>query len=449
VAHAIPDLASNVLILVLVTLAIFSINVTLALLTLIPVPLIALLSYKFVRKVSPLFRECQAILGDLNALLQDNISGMKEIKAFGQEGRELRRVSEVNARYTDANVKAQLMNGVFHPTISFLTSLGTVVVVGFGGYLATKGQIRTSDIIGFVLYLSLFYQPVASLSRLTEDVQVAYSGARRVFEVLDASSDVEDMPGAADLPACEGRIDFERVCFSYNEGVTVLDGVSFTAMPGQMVALVGATGVGKTTMISLIERFYDPVSGTVRLDGHDLRTVTQSSVRDKISVVLQDVFLFNGTVAENIAYGAMGAGRGDIVRAAGIANATPFIEAMPNGYDTLIGERGVRLSGGQKQRIAIARAVLRDTPVLILDEATASVDVETEAEIQKAIQRLAGSRTIIVIAHRLSTVKMADSIIVFEEGRIAEQGRHEELIGSGGIYARLCKVQFSTLHTSI
>ena len=449
IAHAVPDLLSNLLMVVAVTAILLTINPTLALLTFIPVPFVAMASTVFTKKIAPLFRTNQRVLGELSGMVQDNLSGMKEIQAFGQERREYEKVSEFRKVYSQVNIRANLWNGIFHPTVEFLTSLGTVGVVGLGGYLVARGTMSTGDIIGFILYLSMFYQPVASLARLTEDVQNAFSGAVRVFEVLDAESEIQDQPGAKPLPKAKGRVSFEDVTFYYQDSEPVLKNVSFTAEPGQMVAIVGPTGVGKTTIVSLLERFYDPIEGRVLVDGHDIRHATLASMRTQMSIVLQDVFLFNGTVAENIAYGVDNATFEQVRAAARIANADGFIQQMPQGYDTVVGERGVRLSGGQKQRISIARAVLRDAPILILDEATASVDVETEAEIQQAIAQLATGRTIIVIAHRLSTIMQADQILVLEGGAIVECGTHADLLAAGGAYARLCQVQWRTSQREI
>jgi len=440
-AHALPDLMSSILITVLVTVVLFTINTTLAALTMIPIPLIVIASAYFMRKVGPLMAKNQRALGELNAALQDNISGIKEIQAFGQEDKEYQKISEIADRHAKGVIKWSKMNSFFAPMIEFLTAVGTILVIAFGGYLAVKGDMTAADIVGFILYLSLYYQPIATLARLTEDIQVARAGAERVVEILDAFEEITDSPDAIEMTECDGTVEFKNVSFHYQPEQPILKDINFRASAGQMIALVGPTGVGKTTLVSLLERFYDPVEGQVIISGTDIRDVTINSLRRHVSVILQDVFLFNGTIADNIAYGVGEASREEIEQAAIIASADKFINETQNGYDTYIGERGVRLSGGQKQRIAIARAVLRDTPILIMDEATAAVDVETEMEIQKAVATLVGNRTVFVIAHRLSTVKKADTILVLENGRIVESGRHDELVSSGGLYQRLCLIQ--------
>jgi len=292
-----------------------------------------------------------------------------------------------------------------------------------------------------LLYLNIIYAPVAQLTRLVEDLQAAIAGAERVFEILDTQPAIQNSPDAVSIDRVSGQVSFENVSFAYKDDLPVLDDISFDIKPGEMLALVGPTGVGKTTISALITRFYEPNAGSVKIDGMDIRDITLESLRNQLSLVLQDVFLFNGTVSENIAYGCDGATIDQIKAAAKTACIAEYIESLPEGYDTVIGERGVRLSGGQKQRISIARSVLRNAPILILDEATSSVDMETEKEIQRAIDSIAGTRTLIVIAHRLSTIRKADKIIVLEEGKIVEHGGHDDLLAKNGAYAKLCAVQ--------
>jgi len=318
--------------------------------------------------------------------------------------------------------------------------MGTAIVMGLGGVLVLKDSITTSDIVGFFVYLSMFYTPLSNLGRIVEDIQSARAGGIRVLALLDTENEIKEPENPVSLSNVKGDVSFENVCFSYRKDEPVLKNVSFTAKAGKTVAIVGATGAGKTTLISLLERFYDPTEGRVLLDGVDLRALKTSDLRSNLSIVPQDVFLFNGTIYENILYGKDDATEEDVYEAARIACADEFIRSFPDGYATRIGERGTRLSGGQKQRIAIARAVLRKTPVLILDEATSAVDNRTEAEIQKAIDNLIGTRTVIVIAHRLSTVRKADTILVLHEGEIVEQGNHEQLLSNGGLYADMNKI---------
>lgn len=445
IAHAIPDLCSNVIIIIAVAVSIFMIDPRLALLTMIPVPFVIVVSSLFSTKVAPLFKINQQVYAELNGITQDNLSGMKEIQAFSRECYEHGKMRDFCKHYSYVNIHANYAAAVFHPSVELLTSIGTVVVLLAGGMFVKAGSMDVSEIVGFFMYLSLFYTPLAALSRLTEDVQNALAGGERVMRLLETEPDISDSENAEDIPDdAEPSIEFIDVCFSYNEANEVLKHISFKAEPGEMTAIVGVTGAGKTTLMSLAERFYEPDSGQVLYGGRDIKEFKIESLRSKLSMVMQDIFLFNGTVYENIAYGRDGATEEEIVEAARTARADGFIRNMPEGYETRIGERGVKLSGGQKQRIAIARAVLRETPVMILDEATSAVDTETEYEIQKAIENLhtgKDKKTLIVIAHRLSTVRRAQKIIVLENGVVAEQGTHAELIASGGIYARLCGVQ--------
>ena len=440
IAHSLPDMATNVIVVLGVAVMIFRINPLLALYTLIPVPFILLLSRLFTTKVAPLFKINQEVLAGLNGHTQDNLSGMKEIQAFGKEGKESLGMKDYCRHYSFVNIRANFYNAMYHPAVEFITSIGTVIVMGAGGYFVMRGRMSTADIVGFFMYLSLFYSPLSALARLAEDIQVSKACGNRVLELLDTESEIKEEDDAKDIPTCSGDVRFDNVVFGYSGDSKVLDGISFDVKPGKMLALVGATGVGKTTIVSLLERFYDPQSGKITIDGHDIRHATLSSLRKNISIVLQDVFLFNGTVYENIAYGAENATEEEVYAAAKTACADEFIREMPEGYMTKIGERGVRLSGGQKQRIAIARAVLRKTPILVLDEATSAVDNETEAQIQKAIENLSGSHTLIVIAHRLTTIMKADDIIVLRDGKIAEEGTHDELMKKGGIYCGMCSV---------
>ena len=436
-AHIIPDIVTNAVTLTGVTIILFSINTRLALITCIPVPFILLSGWIISHKVRPNFRRMQKSQGELSAQLQDNLSGIHEIQAFGMQDAAFEKVHNKGEDFTHNMLRALKLSAVFHPGVEFLTSLGSVIVVGFGGLLAYRNQLSVSDVVGFLLYLALFYAPITGLAQLLETTQQALAGAERVIEILDAPRNITDNPNALPVGKALGSISFENVSFSYLEGVPVLDNVSFTILPGQMAALVGATGVGKTTISQLIARFYDPSNGRVCLDGYDMRSITLESLRRNISMVLQDTFLFNGTIGENIAFARPDATFEEIENSARIARIHDDIMEMPQAYQTQVGERGVKLSGGQKQRIAIARAVLCQTPVLILDEATASVDVHTEAKIQQAINDIAGTRTIITIAHRLSTVRNADCIFVFEKGHIVQSGTHAELMKQDGLYRKL------------
>lgn len=443
VAHAAPDLIVNLLIFVSVAIMLFIINMKLAVVSLVSIPFLVLMSLFYSKKVLPKFRARQKVIGELNGTLQDNLAGMKEIQAFNQQKTEKKKVSYLAKEHASMTLRALKMGAVYHPFVQFFSSMGTVFVIAYGGYLASKGEVPIADIIAFIMYLGIFYQPVTTLARVNEDMQTAIAGSERVYEVLDEDSTVKEKENAAELRDVKGNIEFRDVSFKYNDNADVLKNINLKINSGEIVALVGPTGVGKTTLISLLNRFYDPTEGNIFIDSVNIKDVTIKSLRNSTSIVLQDVFLFNGTVAENIAYGHKDATMEQITAASKAAKAHEFIEKLEDGYNTYIGERGIRLSGGQKQRISIARAVLRDKPILILDEATASVDVETEKLIHEAMDVIMKNRTTILIAHRLSTVKKADKIVVLNEGAIEETGTHDELMLANGLYSRLAQIQYN------
>ncbi len=442
-AHAVPDAIVGVITFAGVFTILCTINIMLVGMILLTIPFSVLLVRQFSKKVYPLFRIAHQQHAEFNAVLHDDLNGIREIQSFYQQERELERIRAYSERHTETTLHAMRYSSSYHPAVAFVAHMGTVLVIGAGGILATGGSIPVADIVAFLLYLGMFYQPVSTLARLNETLQESLACGQRIFEILDTDSEVKECPHPIELTRVKGDIIFDNVSFSYIDGAPVLKSISLDIKAGEMVAIVGPTGVGKTTLASIVSRFYDPTGGRVLIDGVDIKQVSLQSLRRNISVVLQDVFLFNGTVTENISYGVENATMADILAAAKKANADEFIRELENGYDTIIGERGVKLSGGQKQRLSIARALLRNTPVLILDEATASVDMATEKLIHEAIDSVIKSRTTLVIAHRLASIKKADKIVVLDDGEIVEYGTHDELMQKCGLYARLCRIQFS------
>ena len=413
----------------------------LALLVLIPVPILAVALRYFNTRIRPIYRQVRQRLGDINAKLQDSLSGIRVIQAFGQEDRELARFAGESERYYRARVQGIKIWATFFPAMGLVASLGTVIVLGAGSVMVVRGELTLGTLVAFLAYITSFYEPINRLTEVDNVFQQAIAAAERIFALLDETADIDDAPDVIELPSVRGAVRFENVHFRYGSGDEVLRDVAFQMAPGEVVALVGPSGAGKTSIANLLCRFYDPVKGSVKLDGHDLREVRLGDLRKHIAVVLQDTFLFNTSVRENLLYGKPEASEREIELAAKAAYAHDFIQTLPRGYETEIGERGVRLSGGQKQRLALARAILADPRILILDEATSSVDAEAEYLIQQALDSVLEGRTALVIAHRLSTIRNADKIIALEDGRIIEVGDHHELMNRGGLYSQLYRRQ--------
>ncbi len=414
----------------------------LSVITLITVPLVGLAMDIFGKRVRSAGAVIQARMSDITALMQESISSERVVKSFVREGYEIDRFHTQNELNFRAVMKDAQLSSLLTPTVEFLAALGVTVIIWFGGKEVVDGVITAGTLVAFLTYAVNLANPVKRLSRIYAQIQKAMAGADRVFALMDMEETVADAPNASELPPVEGRVELSHVNFSYREDVPALTDVTLTAEPGQMVAFVGPSGAGKSTVANLIPRFYDVTGGSITIDGHDVRDVTTASLRTQIGIVPQETVLFSASVRENIRYGRLDATNAEIEAAAKDAGAHDFIMALPEGYDTEIGERGANLSGGQRQRIAIARAILKDPRILILDEATSALDTESEKIVQAALDRLMVGRTSFVIAHRLSTIIHADCIYVLDGGRVRECGTHEELLTAGGLYASLYQIQY-------
>jgi ATP-binding cassette subfamily B protein/subfamily B ATP-binding cassette protein MsbA len=406
------------------------------------IPVMLLTNVFFARRARRAFRTTRETVSDVTAGLQEEIVGIREAQAFNRTETNIERFRERNAANRAANVQAVTITSAFAPAINVLSTLSTAVVIGFGGYLVVRSALTIGVLAAFLIYVQQFFRPIQLASQVYTQAQAALAGAERIYNILEEEPEPPDPPGIPKLPDVEGRIEFEKVTFAYKPGRPVLHGIDFEVEPGQTVALVGPTGAGKTTIANLIPRFYDVSAGAVRIDGHDVREVQRRSLRERIATVLQEPFLFSGTVAENIGYGRSGASRKEIEAAARAVSAHGFISNLPDRYETVLGTGGGTLSQGQRQLVSFARAVLAEPRILILDEATSNVDTRTEALIQEALGTLLKGRTSVVIAHRLSTIRNADVILVVEGGRIAERGAHSSLLAAGGLYADLYHRQF-------
>ncbi len=441
ISDGLQEVIRNVATLLIICIILFTINASLAILVLLPTPLLIFCTVHFGERLHDIYHGLWRRWAGISALLADTIPGVRVVKAFAQERREVRKFERRNWELLTGEIRVARVRSVFTPIMTFLTSLGTLIIWWVGGNKVLGGNLTLGAFVAFTGYMWQFYGPVESLCRLNHRFQRAATSAERVFEVLDTQTDVIDKPNAISMPRIQGRVEFSNVTFSYEPGKPVLKDLSFTVEPGEMIGLAGQSGAGKSTLINLICRFYEVEEGSILIDGHDIREVGLKSLREQIGVVLQESFLFNGTVADNIAYGKPEAAMDEIVAAAKAANAHDFILDFPEGYDTRVGERGTRVSGGERQRLSIARAILRDPRILILDEATASVDTQTEAQIQNALERLIKGRTTFAIAHRLSTLKNSNRLLILDKGELAEIGTHDELIAQDGIYAKLCRMQ--------
>jgi subfamily B ATP-binding cassette protein MsbA len=406
-------------------------------------PFLFAIVYSYTRRIKKASRAVRKKEGEITSVVEEVLSSIRVVKAFAREDYEVRRLEEESLEGVELALRARSLKAKLSPIVDILVAVGSCLVLWFGAHLVLRGSLSAGAMVVFILYLGKMYKPMQELSKMTDTYSKAAVGYERIVEVLETDKEVKDSRRAIRAPRFRGSIEFEHVSFNYVPDTPILDDVSFKIEPGQLAALVGPTGAGKTSIISLIARFYDPLSGAVKIDGTDIRSFQQKSLRQQLSFVLQETMLFHASVWQNIAYGKPEASRQEIIRAAEFANASEFIEKLPQGYDTILGERGMTLSGGQRQRIAIARAVIRDTPILIMDEPTSGLDAGSEKLVFEALDRLIQNKTAIVIAHRLSTIRSADVIFVIQDGRIVQCGKHAELIEQGGLYAEFYALQLS------
>lgn len=443
ISDGLQEIIRDVLMIVIICAILFALNYELAALVLLPTPLLVFTTLRFGGRLHFVYRSLWRRWAGISALLADTIPGVRVVKAFSQEDREVGKFEQRSSHLMEGELRAARLQSLFSPIMQFITRLGTLIIwiVGGAKILDPADTFSLGDFTAFTGYMWQFYGPVESLCRLNHRFQRAATSAERVFETLDAQPDVRDIPSAPPMPRVVGRVEFRDVSFAYDDTNPVLKHINLDVEPGEMIGLAGHSGAGKSTLINLIGRFYDVADGSIHIDGHDIRDVELKSLRDQIGVVLQDPFLFNGTVGDNIAYGKPHARLDEIVAAARAAHAHDFLMNLPHGYDTIVGERGTRLSGGERQRVSIARAILRNPRILILDEATSSVDTETEVKIQEALERLIRGRTTFAIAHRLSTLRHASRLLILDKGEVAEIGTHDELVAADGVYARLVRMQ--------